>query len=183
VQRRAQPRPPPIDAIAAALARNAPFAAVAAAIAETVGLPAAAVARGEFRSLVPGIWALSVPAGGQLLYGAALANADKLLQRVLGFARRGRAPLWYRAAALDAEAWTYVCAALRASRIQPLLQRGERVLKPLPGKKGGQRRRLGLVGDVGSVHGPVLGSQTQRYREPSPARANAHASPPTCPTL
>ena len=172
----ARPMPEPAAAPAAAARAAHPAAASAAAAAATQCMPC---------PIAPGVWALADPIGGRhYLLGAPLANVDRLLERILRFKRAGSEFFWQWERPLGPEAWAYVWEALAGGRVQPLLQqRGERVLKPLPGERGGallglQRRAAGAGGRVGGgqpalamralPHGPQSAGGTPFVQRPPP---------------
>jgi hypothetical protein len=99
-----------------------------------------------------------MPDNRHCLLGAPLRYAPKLLRRIFGFSQqRGQLP-WRRQEPIDDEAWRYICDALAAPRIQPLLQSGRRVLEPLPGgwDLSGQRDLPGCMLVMG-LGGPRTG--------------------------
>lgn len=57
----------------------------------------------------------------------------KLLERMFGMRQQAGHLLWRSTLALSDAEWRYITGALGHERIRPLLERGQRVLTPLPG--------------------------------------------------
>jgi hypothetical protein len=82
--------------------------------------------------IVPGVWARRKPDGRHCVFGAPLANAFKLLERIFKLRQEPGKLLWAAQQPLHWDAWAYIVVAIGADRLQPLLQHGHRVLEPLP---------------------------------------------------
>lgn len=83
--------------------------------------------------IAPGVFARQEPDGYHCLLGSPLRHVPKLLCRIFQMQQQRGQLLWKSSIVLTDEEWRYIKDALGHERIQPLLQRGQRVLKPLPG--------------------------------------------------
>lgn len=85
-------------------------------------------------ALPNGVFAREQPDGRHCLFGEPLRHAPKLLRRIFRMRQQPGQLLWASEQPLEAEAWQYLQDVFAAPRIRPLLMRGQRVLKPLPGQ-------------------------------------------------
>eukprot|EP00878_Enallax_costatus_P027241 GHUV01029304.1.p1 GENE.GHUV01029304.1~~GHUV01029304.1.p1 ORF type:complete len:204 (+),score=42.41 GHUV01029304.1:455-1066(+) len=82
--------------------------------------------------IAPGVYARQEPDGYHCLFGSPLRNIPKMLSKVFQMRQQQGQLLWKSSIALSDWEWRYIKDALGHERIRPLLQTGQRVLKPLP---------------------------------------------------
>lgn len=83
----------------------------------------------------PGVYARQETDSRHCLFGTPLRFVPKLLDRVFHMKQQSRQLLWKSSLELSDHEWSYIKEVLSHERVRPLLQRGERVLKPLPGEE------------------------------------------------